>query len=137
MHTNITGDASAAYIVAALIKSGASVLLPFSDHQRYDLAIEQNGTFNRIQCKTGRLKNGAIKVRMFSVTCRGKKHTTYDGDVDAFGVYCPENRKVYLIPMDRIHYQQKQVMLRIDPPLNGQSKGVHWAKDFEIYDPIV
>jgi hypothetical protein len=40
--------------MAALLRRGKKVLMPFSDNCRYDIVVEENGSFTRIQCKTGR-----------------------------------------------------------------------------------
>jgi hypothetical protein len=48
-------------VVAALVAVGKHVLLPFGDNLRYDLAYEEeDGSFVRVQCKTGRLVDGVI-----------------------------------------------------------------------------
>ena len=36
------------------------------ENTRYDLAIERNGELSRVQCKTGRLKKGAVYFRTAS-----------------------------------------------------------------------
>ena len=37
------------------------MLIPFGDNQRYDLVVEREGNFVRVQCKTGRVrKEGQI-----------------------------------------------------------------------------
>ena len=55
---------------------------------------------------------------------------SYRGEIEYFGVYCPDNDKCYLVPVDDV---AKTVgILRVEPTLNNQSKGVRWAKDYEI-----
>lgn len=40
-------------------REGVTILLPFGGgNGRYDLVIDDNGTFSRVQCKTGRLEQG-------------------------------------------------------------------------------
>jgi hypothetical protein len=43
-------------------QEGVTVLLPFGGgNGRYDMVIDDNGTFYRVQCKTGRLEqNGTV-----------------------------------------------------------------------------
>ena len=54
----------------------------------------------RVQCKTGRLRKGAVVFYPCSVDSRSEPgrclRRAYAGDVDLFGVYCPDNRKCYL-----------------------------------------
>jgi len=86
--------------MAALLMCGKKVLTPFGDNVRYDLVVEENGRFTRIQCKTGKINRGAV---VFSVASsqyhRGGKRRDYRGQVEAFGVFCPDNEKVYIIPI--------------------------------------
>jgi len=53
------------------------------------------------------------------------------GQIDAFGVYCPQNRKAYLIPIEDVP-AVTYAHLRLDPPLNGQTTGIRWAHKYEI-----
>ena len=52
------------------------------------------------------------------------------GEVEYFGVFCPENAKVYLVPISDV--PMIQASLRLEPPRNGQQKHIRWAKDYEI-----
>jgi hypothetical protein len=51
-------------------------------------------------------------------------------DVDYFGVYCPDTRQVYLVPVEAV--PDRGANLRVETPRNNQSKGVRWAKDYVI-----
>ena len=46
------GKTSEAVILAALVRLGKSVLIPWEE-ERYDLALDEGGRLLRIQCKTG------------------------------------------------------------------------------------
>jgi hypothetical protein len=54
----------------------------------------------------------------------------YYGQADAFGVYCPETDRVYLVPVDTVG--PNCATLRVEAPRNNQSKGVRWASDYEL-----
>jgi hypothetical protein len=56
--------------------------------------------------------------------------TVYTNDIDYFGVYCPENDKVYLVPVEDT--TQRLCSLRVTPAKNNQKKRVRWAKDYEV-----
>jgi hypothetical protein len=118
--------------MAALVARGSNVLLPFGDNCRYDLVVENDGAFTRIQCKTGKLLRGAI---VFSVASsqyhRGGKRRDYRGQVDAFGVFCPSNGKIYIIPIADLPLT-REAKLRLTPPKNSQVKGIRWAAKYEI-----
>ena len=100
--TKLIGDISAAMVLAALLKSGKSVLLPFGERHPYDLVVETDGVFTKVQCKTGRLKGDSIRFALCSVVRNAqtkKWHRKSYGDrVDVYGVYSPELEKCYLVP---------------------------------------
>ena len=95
------GERSEAVIIAKLLLNGEIVLEPFGDNQRYDLVIDREGQFLRIQCKTGRIKNGAIIFQCSSNAGGGPKRN-YRGQIDLFAVYCPDNDNVYLVPVNDV-----------------------------------
>lgn len=55
---------------------------------------------------------------------------TYEGQIEAFGVYCPDTHKCYLVPITEVG--GRQANLRVSPSKNKQEKGIRWAKEFEI-----
>lgn len=132
--TSSIGEVSRWQIIAALTRRGKQLLLPVGDHLRYDLGIDDEGTFLRIQCKTGRLRNGTVRFPTCSFTSRRQPGTyvrrSYRGEIELFGVYCPDNGKCYLVPVEKIG--TNEACLRIVPPRNGQKTRIHWAEDYEI-----
>lgn len=131
-NTKTTGDLSEVMLMAAFTRVGMPVLTPFGDNQRYDMVVETQKGFKRIQCKTGRLKNGVIQFPVASSAYhRGGKRQGYSGQVDFFGVYCPENEKCYLVPIEDAP-TRNLCTLRLLPAANKQLKGLRWAADFEI-----
>lgn len=52
MNTKQQGDIGVAMAIAYYTQSGYTVSSPLTDNARYDLVVERNGTFYRIQCKT-------------------------------------------------------------------------------------
>lgn len=133
-NTSDIGEASRWQIIAALTRRGKQLLLPVGDHLRYDLAIDEEGTILRVQCKTGRLRNGVVSFATCSIDSRSKKGTTirrsYRGEIELFGVYCPDNGKCYLVPVGKVGLNECR--LRIAPPRNGQKTRICWAEDYEI-----
>jgi hypothetical protein len=125
------GEITEAVIIAELLKRDKFLLKPFGDNQRYDLVIEEEGKFLRVQCKTGRYRNGCVTFAprsSYAHRGRGTKH--YRGDAELFAVYCPEIEKVYIIPVNDVGVST--VHLRIMQPRNNMEKNVRWAKDYEI-----
>ena len=123
-----TGERSEAVILAKLLLRGDIVLQPFGDNQRYDLVVERNGAFIRIQCKTARIKNGRVEIPTSSRAGGIKARKGYSGEVDAFAAFCPCNGKCYWLTMDFVG-NRKHVCLRIEP---CHLKSLSYARDFEI-----
>lgn len=119
--------------MAALVKTKKNVLIPIDDNHRYDLVVDEDGTFNRIQCKAGRMtRRGEIKFNTSSSNKEGgrwKRHD-YSGQIESFGVYCEKNDTVYLVPVEDVG--KCQATLRTLPTKNSQQKKVRWAQYYEI-----
>jgi PD-(D/E)XK endonuclease len=60
MNPSTKGEITEAMVLATLLKNGSKVLVPFGSSLRYDIVIENEGNFQRVQCKTGRLRRGVI-----------------------------------------------------------------------------
>jgi hypothetical protein len=126
------GELSELEIATALSRSGKSILRPLSSGLRYDLAIDNgDGTITRIQCKTGRLKAGAIHFRACNTDARRPNGVPYRGQIEAFGVFCPQTGDAYLVPISAL-LSSSMPRLRVDAAKNGQLKGVLFARDFQI-----
>jgi hypothetical protein len=126
------GQRTEAFIVHRLMECGYTVLTPLGVH-RYDLVIEDaDGKFWRIQCKTGRPRNGTIEfnTRNSSIPGAKKIQRNYRGDTDYFAVYSKETGKVYLVPIGDVGTSLGY--LRVEPVKNHLQKGVRWAKDYEL-----
>lgn len=134
-HPKDIGDKTTLAIMLALREMGLAVLVPFGENTRYDLAIDDGTHLRKVQCKTGRLRRGAILWNM----CSHYGHHSnprvvrrdYQGEVDYFAVYCPETSGIYLIPMTDLQVR-RQGALRVDPPRNGQRKFIRYADQYEI-----
>jgi hypothetical protein len=131
-HPVDVGERTEAIILAELVRRGYRVLKPFGVNQRYDLVLDLAGQFLRVQCKTARLRKGVVEFNTQSVRCNMRQvvERSYVGDADLFLAYCPGTGKIYAIPVDQATL--RSMRLRVDPTLNGQAKGVRWAKDFEL-----
>ena len=115
--------------------AGYALLVPFGENTRYDLVVDDGEVLARVQCKTGRLRDGAI---VFAVTSTYGHHRnpanvrrTYRGEIDYFAVYCPETAGVYLVPVNDVP-SRSIARLRVVPARNGQEKRIRHAADYEI-----
>ena len=128
-NTSDVGNRTEGIILSALMRAGKKVLLPFGGGHRYDLAIDEEGTLKRIQCKTARYMKGCITFPAHSSGRDGRAHHYY-GDADLFGVYAPCIDKIYLVPVNEVSYTV--VYLRVDPPKNNQVLHIRWAREYEL-----
>jgi hypothetical protein len=117
-HPTAIGDRTTLAVMLALQEAGYAILVPFGENTRYDLVTDNGGEFRRIQCKTGRLRDGAIGFKACSTYAHHpnpkltRRH--YLGEIDYVGVYCPETGGVYLVPIEDAELQT-QCSLRISP----------------------
>lgn len=130
VNTKHVGDISNSKILTALLGLGYPVLTPFGDNQRYDLVFERDGKFFKVQSKTGRLSKGAIVFAASNQAGGGGPRRSYKGQIDYFGVYCPELRASFLVPAEDVGNQHGS--LRVEYPRNNQLDGVRWAKDYAL-----
>ena len=131
--TSSRGDLSEHELALALMRAGHAVLRPLASASRYDLVIDnRDGTFVRVQCKTGLLRGGRIMFRVYSVSGHTTKGAPYRDGVDAFGVYCPATGDAYLVPIAAIGQRTGSICLRIEPARNGQKLGIHDASRYLI-----
>jgi hypothetical protein len=85
-------------LTASMHRAGWTVCSPlFAPHARVDLVVDDGDALRRVQCRTSRLKNGAILFRACSST--GNKPVDSRGQIDVFGVWSPELAKAYLVPV--------------------------------------
>lgn len=129
------GQRSEGFILAALLKSGKTVLVPFGDNQRYDLVIDSGAKgFVRVQCKTGRLRGGAVVFNASSThDHRNKKTRDYRGQADVFGVYCPDNDQIYIVPVSDVG--TRIAHLRLTASKNNQLNKIRFADLYVLKMP--
>jgi hypothetical protein len=135
LNTTAKGDIAEQAVVLALMLAGKTVLRPISNGLRYDLVIDNlDGTFSRMQCKTGMLKRGGsvLTFRAYNADARRPLGVPYIGQVDAFGVYCPWDGCIYFVPVLAIGSITSEVSLRVARPRNGQTTGIRYAADYLI-----
>jgi hypothetical protein len=134
-HPKDIGDRSALAIAIALQGTGHAVYLPFGENTRADFIIDDGTRLAKVQCKTGRLRNGVVQFK----TCSSYAHHSnpgsvardYLGQIEYFAVYCPETSGIYLIPIEEVTSRWTG-SLRVTDTKNGQRLRVRYARDYEI-----
>ncbi len=130
--TKAAGDITEAVVLAEFLKAGFSVLVPFGDNRRYDLVVEADGRFLRVQCKTASLcgwKGDDACIR-FKARSGVHKSRPYRGQADLFAAYSPDTRQVYILPVDEV--PETDVWLRLTPTRNGQQAKIRMAEDHTL-----
>ena len=131
---NRKGNVAELKIAAEAARLGIPVLRPMTEHERYDLVFEAQGSFHRIQCKHAARQGDVVCVRLES-NRRGPEGFIRRGytaaEVDAIAAYCPELDRCYLIPIREVD-GRKQMMLRLAPARNGQRACLNWAAEYEL-----
>lgn len=111
---------------------GYNVLFPFGDMQRYDLVVEKDGKFQRIQVKTVTAKDDYLYVDVRVIGHNRKKINVYKPkkhDFDVLAIVESKSQAVYAIPFDGA---QLQYTLRINATKNRQLKRIRMASDHAL-----
>ena len=128
------GAAAEAAITASLLELGLTVLRPLCEGRRYDLVVDLEPRLLRVQCKLARRQDGALVVGLRTNRCTpaGYVSTSYTAEeVDAIGVYAPDLRRCFLIPISEA-CDRRMIHLRLKPAKNNQAEGIKWAADYAL-----
>ena len=132
MNSKKKGNITELETMLAFMKLGYNVLTPYGDCERYDFVVDVNGKLLKMQSKTSHSEdNGASFI--FNGRSNHRKegkivYHQYTGDeIDYFVTFF--NDKCYVIPVDECG---KDKRLRLLPPKNNQTRGINWAKDYEL-----
>lgn len=134
VNSNVKGAVAEMAIAKEAALLGVPVLVPLTEHGRFDMGLEIGGDLLRVQCKWGRRHGEVIVVNLNSsrLTPAGYVRTTYDAsEVDLVAVYCGDLDRCYLLP-DSLFVGRRAVQLRLAPPLNGQRACINLATDYEF-----
>ena len=134
-HPKDVGDRSTLAIMLGLRSQGYAVYVAFGENTRCDLVLDDEHSLARVQCKTGRLRQGAVTFATASTYAHHKNphviRRTYEGEVDYFAVFCPETGGVYLVPIEDVP-TRSFARLRVEPSRNGQHRFVRYAAPYEV-----
>lgn len=137
MNSKNIGNITEVSCMLEFIKLGYNVLTPYGDCERYDFVADVNGKFYKIQVKTANtnyLDDGYIIFRCDNTTTsKGQvvHHKYTEDEIDFFATFY--DGKCYLVPVRECSREKR---LRFIPPKNGQTKGITFAKDYELQEVI-
>ena len=137
MNTKKKGNITELECMLAFIKRGFNVLTPYGDCERYDFVVDVNGKFIRVQSKASMSDDNGASFKFNTRSCNRKNgkivhHKYTKEEIDYFSTVF--NGQCYLIPVEECGSSNKR--LRILPPKNGQTRGITWAKDYELEEVI-
>ncbi|OGH68253.1 MAG: hypothetical protein A3C15_03865 [Candidatus Magasanikbacteria bacterium RIFCSPHIGHO2_02_FULL_50_9b] len=127
MHKKEKGALGELAVATQLMRMGWRVLFPFGENCRYDLAIERNGIFKRVQVKYSTPKNGTLRINCKSSNNWSVLAYTPD-QIDFYAVYNPQSEKVYFISVRDAN--KSVVSLRVREPKNNQHTKIRFAKNY-------
>lgn len=130
MQKKLMGAVGQLRVAHAYQQLGYNVLLPFGDLQRYDLVVEKNQSFSRVQVKTVTSRDGFMYVDARVIGHNRTKINIYKptrSDFDILAVVENATQTVYAIPFDG---SQLQFTLRTKAAKNNQSKNIRNADDY-------
>jgi len=134
-HPKDVGDRSTLAVMLVLHELGYATYVPFGENTRVDLVLDDGVRLLRVQCKTGRLRDGAVRFKVCSSYAHHpnprQPKRDYIGEIDCFAIYCPDTGAVYLVPIRDILLRWEGA-LRVDSSRNGQRRGIRFAADYEI-----
>ena len=137
--TNAKGEIGEAMILADLQRQGHGIAIPFGHDLPFDLIVvrKENGSLEKVQCKYT-TSNGRVIVANIRSSSAWVAHRYSKDEVDWIGIYDATTDRCFYIP-SVVWDGQLAVSLRLVPTINGQSKGIRFARDFQrlIGDPRI
>lgn len=137
LSSHFIGEITEQQVAIEFLKLGILVSKPLVQSSRYDFIADINHRLYKIQVKTSTPKEENAYIQFATSTShtntQGTLNLTYtEEDVDYFATMY-ENQ-CYLIPQKECGKRAQR--LRLVPTLNGQTKGVMFAKDYHLEDVI-
>lgn len=137
LSSHFIGEITEQEVALEFLKLGILISKPLVQSSRYDFIADVNNHLYKIQVKTCTEREGGNYFDFATSTShtntQGTLNISYTADdVDFFATIY--NNQCYLIPFDLCGKRAQR--LRLKPTLNGQTKGILFAKDFKLEDII-
>ena len=127
MHKKTKGSVAELAVALRLMKEGWQVLIPYGENTRYDLVVERDGRFLRVQIKYVTPKDGVLRVN-----CRSSNNWSVfqytSEDIDVIAAYDAQSEQSYFVPVAQL--RKGAIRLRPLPPKNHQTHQVRFAREF-------
>lgn len=132
LSSHFIGEITEQQVAIEFLKRGIQVSKPLVQDSRYDFVVDINKKLYKIQVKTSSLKENSYLEFATSTSHTNTKGTlnfSYSSeDVDFFAT--TYENQCYLIPFSVCGKRSQR--LRLISTKNGQTKGITFAKDYEI-----
>jgi hypothetical protein len=124
------GDLTEAAVLKAFVALDLAVFLPWRHDLPFDLVVSaDHKTFLRVQCKSGREREGCVLFNSAGTDHgRGRQH--YRDRADLLAVWCPTIDQVFVVPVDEA--AGYVTSLRLRPSRNNQVRGIRFAADHTV-----
>ena len=120
-------------VAADLMRRGHKIAFPYGEDWDYDLIVCRHGRLERVQVKHATSDGAVVHVRCRSHSLtngrvRATKHYTAE-TVDWIAVWDATTDRCFYVPSSQFD-GHSLLQLRLTPCLNGQQRGVRWARDY-------
>lgn len=136
MHlTHDKGDVAEAAIILDLTKRGFTVFKPLSQNTYADVVIMKDNRLETVQIKYVTPTDTKLQIPLRKQASNTREiRETYKYNqtpLDWIAAYCPSPETIIYIP--RVEWETNGVMIniRLEPPKNGQAKGVRMISDYQ------
>lgn len=137
LSTHFVGEITEQQVALEFLKLGIMVSKPLVQSSHYDFIVDINHKLYKIQVKTSSPQENNSYIQFATSTShtntQGTVNLAYSAeDVDYFATMY--NNQCFLVPREICGKRNQR--LRLVPTLNGQTKGIVFAKDYYLQDII-
>jgi hypothetical protein len=102
MNTNDKGNHAELRVAARLKSLGYTVLTPFAEETKYDIVVDTDDGFVKMQVKSSNLKDGRVVFNCHSTPwVDASEATQYTADeIDGFAVFNNSRDECYWVPLE-------------------------------------
>lgn len=108
MDSETKGDWAEFKVSAAVRRQGYHVLIPFTENQKYDIAVDKGDEILKVQIKYSKVKdNGNVIIRCCNTSSNltGDKNRTHytEDDIDGIASYCDGLDRCFWVPVEELN----------------------------------
>lgn len=102
MNTHDKGNHAELRVAARLKNLGNTILTPYAEETKYDIVVDTDSGFTRLQIKSSNYIDGCVKFSCHSSGwVEASEATQYTKEqIDGFAVYNHERNECYYIPLE-------------------------------------